>query len=143
MTDHFGGPGGVFVGMARRAWVRNLVLTRHGGADETEGMRMHEGARNSFRLDVRHVARDTLASRAAFPVVRVLFEGGGARAIGRQRAVAVQAYLIDWLSELRVVRRAVRVVAIEAGDAATIHDHFARNRSPAYDFCARCRPENA
>ena len=38
----------------------------------------------------------------------VLFERGGARAVGRARAVAVEAELVGGLAQLGVVVRAVR-----------------------------------
>jgi len=40
----------------------------------------------------------------------------------RAGAVAIEAYLVRGLSELRVVLRGVHIVAIEAGDAAAIHN---------------------
>ncbi len=54
--------------------------------------------------------------------MRVLFDRGGAGAVERKRAMAVQADLIAGLAELGVVVRAVHIVATEAGDAATVHD---------------------
>jgi len=51
----------------------------------------------------------------------VLFDRGGAGAVERKRAMAVQADLIAGLAELGVVVRAVHIVATEAGDAAAVH----------------------
>ena len=42
-------------------------------------------------LDLRHVAGDALAARAAALMMRVRFERGGVRAVRRGRAVAVEA----------------------------------------------------
>jgi hypothetical protein len=51
----------------------------------------------------------------------MLFESRCPRSVARAGLVAVEANLINWLSQLRVVVRAVHVVAIEAGYAAAIH----------------------
>ena len=54
--------------------------------------------------------------------MRVLFESRCPRTVARAGLVAVEANLLDGLAELRVVVRAVDVVAIEAGYAAAVHD---------------------
>jgi hypothetical protein len=74
------------------------------------------------RLNLWHVAGDALTSCAAVFVVSVLFERGSAGSIGRQSTVAVQTYLVGGFSQLRVIVRAVRVVATEACHAAPIHN---------------------
>ena len=53
--------------------------------------------------------------------MRVLFDCPGARAIQRKRSMAIEANFVRRLSQLRVVFRAVRVVAAEARYAATVH----------------------
>lgn len=73
---------------------------------------------------MRHVTSDTLASCRTVLVVRVLFQGGGARSVGRKRTVTVQAKFICRLDELRVVVGSVYIVTTEAGDPAPIHDAF-------------------
>jgi len=76
----------------------------------------------TFRFNRRHVAGHALASGAAVFMVRVLFERRRSRPVGRERSVAFQAELVRGLSQLRVVVRAMYIVAIEAGDPAAVHD---------------------
>jgi hypothetical protein len=64
---------------------------------------------------------DTAASRRSFFVMRMFFERSGARAIQREWPVAIQAELVSRLSQLRVVVRAMYVVATEAGDPTAVH----------------------
>src|SRR5580704_572711 len=54
--------------------------------------------------------------------MRVLFDSRCARSVARAWLVAVETNLIDGLTELGVVARAVDVVAIEAGYTAAVHD---------------------
>lgn len=42
------GPGGILIGMARSAGVRNLVPVRHYGSYELESMRVNKGAGRAF-----------------------------------------------------------------------------------------------
>ena len=93
----FGGPSGGFVLVALGARVGDFVFVGHVRGDKGEGV----GA--DFHLgegggDFWHVAGDATAAGGAFFVVRVLFERGGARAVERERAVAVEADLIGGLS---------------------------------------------
>src|ERR1700731_3016452 len=92
----FGGPGGGFVGVAGGARVGDFVFVGHVRRDEGErvGADFHVGDGGG---DFRHVTGDATAAGGTFFVVRVLFEGGGARTIERKRAVAVQADLIAGL----------------------------------------------
>lgn len=53
--------------------------------------------------------------------MRVLFDCPGARAIQRKRSMAIEAKFVRGFSQLRVVVRAMCVVAAEARDAATVH----------------------
>jgi hypothetical protein len=52
----------------------------------------------------------------------MLLECGRAGSVAGAGLVAVQANLIDRLRKLRVVLRAMHVVAIEAGFPAAVHD---------------------
>ena len=83
-------PGGGFVGVAGRAWIRNVVAIGHRGGDESEGvcadLYVGDGG-----LDFGHVAGDALAASRTLFVMSVFFERSGARAVGRERAVAVEA----------------------------------------------------
>ena len=54
-------------------------------------------------------------------VMRMFLEGCGPRPVARAGLVAVQANFIDGLTELRVVVRAMHVVAIEAGYSTAVH----------------------
>ena len=107
--------------MAGSAGVRDCVLVGHLGRYKPERVGVDFHVRYS-RLDLWHMAGNALASRAAVFVVSVFFERGGAGAIGRQRTVAVQTYLVGGSPQLSVVVRAVRVVATEARHPAPIHD---------------------
>ncbi len=40
----------------------------------------------------------------------------------RTGAVAIEAYLVGWLFQLRVIFRAVYIMAVETGDPAPVHD---------------------
>jgi hypothetical protein len=61
--------------VARSASVRYLVLLRHRWRNEVESMCAHERAGDPFSLNLRHMARYALTSRAAVPVVGVLLHG--------------------------------------------------------------------
>lgn len=73
------------------------------------------------RLNLWHVAGNAVASGASILMVRVFFECRRARAIGRQRTVAVQTYHFGGFSQLSVIIGAVCIVATEARHAAPIH----------------------
>ena len=53
--------------------------------------------------------------------MRVLLDCCSARTVARAGLVTVEAKFVDRLSKLRVVVRAVDIVAIEAGNSAAIH----------------------
>ena len=83
---------------------------------------MDIGAGNAFRFDLRHMAGNALGSGAAVFMMRVFFEGGGVGSIRGRRAVAVEADLVRGFSQLRVVLRAMHIVAGGTGDSTPVHD---------------------
>lgn len=107
--------------MASGAGVGDLVFIGHGRCDEGKSVGAYFDVGDG-RGDFGHVAGDTTAAGGAFLMVGVLFEGGGAGAVQRERAMAIEAKLVGGFPELRVVIRAVDVMTTEAGDAAAIHD---------------------
>ena len=110
----------VFV--AGRAWIWDPVLVRHLRSDEAECVGVHERGRHPLGFNRRHVTRHTSAPRASSLVMRMFFERGRVGAIGSRRSMTIQANLIRWLSELRVVGRAMHVMARGASDPMPIHD---------------------
>ena len=98
MTQCLGCPRGGLIVVTGSTWVGDLVLVRHLRRDESEGMCVHVSSGNTFRFDCRHVTGDALASRTALFMVSVLFNRRRARSVRRQRAMAVQAYFLGWLS---------------------------------------------
>ena len=82
---------------------------------------MNHGVGWPFRLKRRHVAGDTLASRATFFVMGVFFKGSRAGAVRRRWTVTIQTKVVGRLAELCLISRAVRVVTIETGDSAPVH----------------------
>src|SRR6185437_9246398 len=72
-------------------------------------------------LDLRHVAGDALAARAAGLVVGVRLDRGRARTVGRARPMTIQADLARGLPQHRRVVGAVDIMATEAGHTARIH----------------------
>ena len=106
--------------MADVARVRDLQAVGPRRIDEVEGVTtdVHVGDR---LFDLRHVAGDALASWAAELVVRVFLDRVRVRPILRVRSVAREAHLIGRRTQLRLVGRAVDVVATEAGDAPVVH----------------------
>lgn len=121
MTHRVVCPGRRFICVARNTRIGNLVLIGHRGRDEPECVRVNHGVSWPFRFNRWHVARDTLASRAAVFVMRVFFKSSGARPIGRRRTMTIQTNLVGGLPELRVISGAVSVVTIEACDSAPVH----------------------
>ena len=75
----------------------------------------------NFRSDFWHMAGDAATSRRSCFVMRVLFDCPGARAVQRKRSMAIEAKFVRRFSQLRVVVRAMRIVAAEACDTATVH----------------------
>src|SRR5215475_3696347 len=113
-------PRGVFVGVAGGTWIWDLVFVGGRWIDEREGVRADFDVGNGG-LDLGHVARDALAAGRARLVMRMFLEGGSARSIERHRAVAIEAKFVGRLAKLRVIFRAVRVVASETGDFVAVH----------------------
>jgi len=71
---------------------------------------------------LRHVAGHALVAADACWVVSVLFDAGDAvRAVGRIRAMTLQAHHTGRLEQVGVVRCSMNIVATEAGHAARIH----------------------
>jgi len=66
--------------MARCAGIQNLVFVGHRGRYERKrmGSHLHIG---DGRLDFRHMTSDATASCGPFFVMRMLFDGSGARTI--------------------------------------------------------------
>ena len=83
--------------MARRAWIRNLVLVRHRRSDELEGMGTDERAWHAFGLDLRHVTSHALASGTAILVMRVLLQRRRVRAVWRRWSMAIETDLVRGL----------------------------------------------
>ena len=82
---------------------------------------MHERSRDALALDGRHVAGNALGSGAPSLVVRMLLQSGSARTIRPPGRVAIQANLIRRLAQLRIVLRAVHIVARSARNAVPVH----------------------
>ena len=120
MAHGIGGPRGSLFHVTRRARIRNLVLIRHGRGDKGEGVRTHKYAGNRD-FDLRHVAGHSFAARRAILVMRVLRKHRFARTVPGAWPMAIEANLVGWFPELRVVLRAVHVVAVKARDPAPVH----------------------
>ena len=95
-------------GIAR---IRNFVFVGHLRRDEAKRMRVNKSLRHTFSFDPGHVARYTLASRAAGFVMSVLFESCRVRAIRRRRPVAIKTNLLGGFAKLRIIAGSVHVVA--------------------------------
>src|SRR4051794_769370 len=106
--------------MARYTRARDLEAIAFGRSNEAEGVSAHVDVGDSL-LDSRHVAGDALIAAGARLMVRVRLHTGGARTVERTRAVAGQAQDGSGLNQIRIVRRAVHVVATEAGDPVGVH----------------------
>ena len=107
--------------MADIAGVRNFQSVSRRRSDEAKRMAPHVHV--GYRLfDLRHVASDTFVALTTHFVMRVLVDGWRARAVGRIRAVTIEAQIVGWLPHERIVLRAMRVVATEAGDAVRVHE---------------------
>lgn len=106
--------------MASSARIRHLQLFRSRRRDEFErmGTDIDVGKR---LLDFRHVAAYALISGAARFVVGMGLNGGRAGTVGRVRAVALKAQDVGGLQEIRIVFRAVHVMAAEAAHAMGVH----------------------
>jgi hypothetical protein len=82
---------------------------------------MNKRSGYAFGFNRWHVAGDAFAAGTTVLVVTVLFEGRSVRAVRRRWAVAVKTYLIRRLSQLRIVRGPVNVVARGASHSVPIH----------------------
>ena len=113
-------PGGRLVSVAEIAGIRNFQCLGLRRPNEAEGVAADLHVSDGLG-DLRHMAGDARAARAAGCVVRVLLDAGGMRPVLGIGAVASQAKRVAGLAHHRLVVGAVRVVATEAGDAARIH----------------------
>src|SRR5215469_393538 len=107
--------------MTRCAGIRNLIFVGHRRRNETKCVSVNHGIWWAFCFNCRHVARDALTSGTAVLVMRVFLDRRCSWAVRRGGSVTIKTELISGLTQLRVIRRAVNVVAIETRDAATIH----------------------
>ena len=83
------GPLHCLVRMAAIARVRNLERFRRPRRNELEGMAANVDIRDGL-LDLWHVAADAFTARGPGPVMCVLFDRRGSRAVRRVRAMAFQ-----------------------------------------------------
>ena len=120
MLQSIGGPSSALVRVTRRAGIRNFIFVGHQWCDERKSVCSYLDIRDCC-LDLWHVAGDTTSPRRAFLVVRVLFDGRGPRAIQGKWAVAIQAQVVGWFSQLRIVFRAMHVVATKTGHPTAVH----------------------
>jgi hypothetical protein len=60
--------------MAAVTGVRNFIPVSYLGRNEAEGVGVHKRSRHTFGFNLRHVAGDALASRAASLVMRMFFD---------------------------------------------------------------------
>ena len=121
MAHGVGCPCGGLVRVAGRARVGNFVFVRHRWSNEGKCVRADEGAGNGD-LDFRHVTGHALAACGAFFVMSVFGKRCRARTIPRIGAMAIETKFVCWLSELRVILRAVHIVAVETGNASAVHN---------------------
>ena len=107
--------------MTGRARVRDLVLVGHRWRDELERVTPHVDV-GDLLFDLRHMAGHTLASGAAGRMMRVLLDGRDVvRSVRGTRVVAGDAQVTGRFNQVRIVRRAMDVVAAEAGHTTAIH----------------------
>lgn len=106
--------------MALRAWIGNRVFVRVRWTDEGESVRANHCCAQRG-LNFWHVAGDTGTAFRVLVVMRVRRQRRFARTVRRLRAVAFEAKFLCGLAQLRVVARAMHVVAIEASHAVAVH----------------------
>ena len=106
--------------MTRRAWVGDIVLSRHLGRDEFEGVGSHFDVRDGLGC-FRHVAGHALTPGAAFFVMGMILQSGRIWAVKRARPMTIQTQLVRWLSELCVIVGTVCIVAAKTGHAVLVH----------------------
>ena len=97
------------------------MFVRHRRRDERECMSAYFYL-SQRRLDLWHVARDTLATRTSTFVMSVFFDGGSARSVRRQRTVAIQTDFVGRLSQFSIIIRPVRIMAAKTSDPTPVHD---------------------
>lgn len=85
-----GCPGGGFIRVARRAWIRDFVFVRHRRRDKCKRVGAHEDTGNRD-LDFRHVAGHAFAARGAVFVMRMLGKRRRAGPISSAGAVTIEA----------------------------------------------------
>src|SRR2546421_366077 len=107
--------------MAGRARVGDLVLIRHLGWDEVEGVAAYIDIRDRL-LNFRHVARNAIAAGAPGPMMRVGFDARGVRPVRRRWPVAGQTQLTRGFDQVGIVFGSMNVVAAEARHTTAIHD---------------------
>lgn len=72
-------------------------------------------------LNLRHVTRYAFAARALGPVMRMGFDTGRMRAVGRRRAVTAETKLRGGFDQIGIVCSPMHIVAAEARHAPPIH----------------------
>ena len=100
-------------------------------------------------FNLRHVASDALVAGGAGFVMRMLLDRWRVRAVGRVRAVTIEAQNIGRLPQERIVLRTMHVMTTEASDAARIHEagnevvalHAILVGSPVGEMRERCLAE--
>jgi hypothetical protein len=121
MQQSVSGPRGRLVRMADITSVRNFEAVGPLRIDEVEGMAAYVHVRERL-LDLGHMAGDALTARAAGGVMCVLLDRRGMRTVLRVRPMTGHAYAAARFPQHGVILRAVRIVTVEAGDAARIHE---------------------
>lgn len=122
LPQRFGCPVGRLVAVTYRAGIRHLQVGRILRCDEFERVRPDVHV-SELSFDFRHVARNAFVSRAAgFVVSMRLKRCHSMRAIRRFRPMAFETEDVPRLEEVRIVVRAMNVVATEAGYPAGVHD---------------------
>lgn len=121
MSNVLRGPGCRLVPVARRTRIGHLVLVRFAWRNKAESVSTDESTGNALGLDLRHVTRYALATAATYFMMRVRFKRNGSRTIWRRWPVTVQTELLGGLSQLRVVRCAMHIVAGCTGHSPAIH----------------------
>jgi len=99
--------------MAGGARVRNFQRGRARRGDEFKGVCADIDIRDGL-LDLWHVAADTLVSGAACSMMGMRLDGGRVRTVGRVRPMTFEAQNVGGLQEVRIVLRAMNIVAAKA-----------------------------
>src|SRR5438067_2249089 len=107
--------------MASRAWVGDAVRVSFSRRDEAERMGTNVHIGNGL-LNLRHMAANTLATRAARLVMRMLLDRSGMRPVLGIGAMTGEAHLAWRLAQLRPELGTVHIMATEAGYPAVVHE---------------------